>query len=243
MTRIESVTPDQREALKGEIKKEIRQESFRRNVIGCGGCALVIAVLLAIPTYFVAATLARTGFYEVPFLSQRLYKPSSPMRQVNALVGSNAKTALIAASAKSKFDPRTNLLTLALTETDLTTMAQETVRSAKPEDLPIPIRHLQVALDERTIEVFALSPQGSRDATVRVRFLPLVRSGGVSFEVQEVRIGDLELPKSVAQFFVGHVAKAVADAVLAESSEIGSLFSIELDKGAIRFLILPKKTL
>ncbi len=240
MTRIEPASPSEREALKNEIKKEIRQENLRWRLGAFGGCSLVVLVALAIPTYFVAATLARTGFYKIPFFTQRYYKAAAPVRRVMPLVGSNAQTVITSAVSKAKFDPHTSLLTLTLTETELTTMVQEGVRKAKDGDLPFPVRDVQVAFDDETVEVFAVSPQAAGDTTVRARFVPSADRGTISFRVQEVRVGDLVLPRWLAQSAFDKAGKAMSQAILAESGNLGSLFRIEFSKGSIRFFIMPK---
>lgn len=241
MTRLDiPAAPADRSALKQEIKQEIKKEQMQAKLLGCGGCALILVVLLAIPTYVVAATLARTGFFNIPVLSERLYKPSEPVRRVMPLVGSNASAAMAAAGAKAKFDPHTSLLTLKLTETDLTTLAQEMVRTAKPGELPIPIRDIQIAVDEDRVELFAVSPQEGRDATVRLRFQPMVNRGVIDFEIQEALIGSLKVPKGIAQIAFGSLAETIAKGVLDATKDIGSLYSIATEKGAMRFLILPK---
>lgn len=240
MARIEPANVGEREALKSEIKKEIRQENFRRRLIGFGGCSLVVLVALAIPSFLIAATLARTGFYKIPFFTERYYKSSAPARRVLPLVGSNAENTVAAAVARAKFDPHTSLLSLTLTETDMTTIMQEGVRRAKAADLPLPVRDVQVAFDDEVVEIFAVSPQKAGDATVRARFVPSADRGTIAFRVQEVRIGDLTLPKWMAQAAFSAAGSAMSKAILAESGSIGTLFTIEFSKGSMRFFIMPK---
>lgn len=240
MVRVEPASASEREALKSEIKKEIRQENFRWRLASCGGCSLVVLVALAIPSFLIAATLARTGFYKIPFFTDRYYKASAPVRRVVPLVGSNAEATMSAAVARAKFDPHTSLLTLTFTETELTTVIQEGVRKAKDGDLPFPVRDVQIAFDEGTVEMFVVSPQKAGDTTVRARFVPSADRGAISFGVQEVRVGDLTLPKWLSQVAFNAAGRAMSKAILSASGNVGTLHRIEFSKGSMRFFIMPK---
>lgn len=240
MARLEPANVSEREALKSEIKKEIRQENFRWRLISFGGCSLVVLVALAIPSFLIAATLARTGFYKIPFFTERYYKASSPVRRVLPLVGSNAENTITGAIARSKFDQHTSLLRLTLTETELTTIMQEAVRKAKDADLPFPVRDVQIAFDDEVVEIFAVSPQEAGDATVRARFVPSADRGTIDFRVQEVRVGDLALPRWMAQAAFSAAGNAMSKAILAQSDSLGTLFRIEFSSGSMRFFIMPK---
>ena len=150
--------------------------------------------LIGVPMTYVAAQFAKTGFYDVPVLAKMLYKPSSPTRIVQPLFGTKPDDVYKVVGTKIKYDASTNLATLPVTESELTTVVQHAVANAPKETLPFPVRTIQVGLEKGAVEIFALSPQKNRDATVRVQFRPFVKGGELNAEVLEVTIGSLEVP-------------------------------------------------
>lgn len=239
MTRIDAFSPQERESIKKEIKQEIRSEERRRRLIGCGGLILVVLLIVGIPALYVASLLAKTGFYDVPVLSRALYKPSSPERTVVPLYGSTPDDIYRVLGTKIKYEPQTSQATFPVSESELTTLVQHSVAGARPNTLPFPVRTVQVAIDPDKIEIYVISPQKNRDATVRIRFRPYVKGGELRAEVQEIAIGSLVLPKKIGELLFAAFGTLVTDSASTAISNVGRLVNIELDQGIVRFVIVP----
>lgn len=238
MTRID-ISPQERDALKKEIKQEIRHEDLRKKMIGCGSCALIVLVLLGVPATYVAAQFAKTGFYDVPVLAKMLYKPTTPTRVVQPLYGSKPEDVLKIVGTKIKYDAKTNLATLPVTEAELTTVVQNAVANAPADTLPFPVRTIQVALDKDEIEIFATSPQKNRDATVRVRFRPFVKGGELKVAVTEIAIGSLQVPKKIGELLFSAFGAIVTTSAGDTLQNLGTLVNVEIEEGIIRFIMVP----
>lgn len=239
MSRIDAFSPQERESIKKEIKQEIRREERRRRLIGCGGLLLVVLLLIGVPALYVASLLAKTGFYDVPVLSKSLYKPSEPERTVVPLYGSKPDDIYRVLGTKVRYEPQTSQATFPVSESEITTIVQHSVAAAPPNTLPFPVRTVQVAIDPDKIEIYAISPQKNRDATVRIRFRPSVKGGELRADVQEIAIGSLVLPKKIGEMLFAAFGALVTDSVSTAVANVGRLVNIELDQGVVRFVIVP----
>lgn len=239
MSRIDAFSPQERESIKKEIKQEIRKEDRRRRLIGCGGLVLVVLLVVGLPSLYVAGMLAKTGFYDIPVLSRSLYKPSMPERDVVPLYGSKPDDIYRVLGTKVRYEAQTSQATFPVTESELTTIVQHSVASAPPNALPFPVKSVQVAIDPDKVEIYAISPQKNRDATVRIRFRPSVKGGELRADVEEIAIGSLVLPKKIGELAFAAFGALVTDSVSTAISNVGRLVNIELDQGVIRFVVVP----
>ncbi|MEY4744155.1 MAG: hypothetical protein RL272_100 [Candidatus Parcubacteria bacterium] len=239
MTRIDAFSPQERESIKQEIKQEIKRDERRSKMLGCGGCLFAVILAVGIPTAYVASRLAKTGFFDVPLMSRSLYRPTVPERTVLPLVGSKPDDIYRVLGTKVKYDPQTSLATIPVSEAELTTLVQHAVATAPANALPFPIRTIQVAVDPDVIEIYAVSPQKNRDASVRVRFRPYVKGGELRADVGEIAIGSLVLPKKVGDFLFATFGTFVIDAATGAIANVGQLMNIGLDQGVVKFMIVP----
>lgn len=240
MTRIDPFSPEQREAIKTEIKQEMRQEERRKRLrrLAVGIAAAVLAV--GIPALCVAAVLAKTGFVDVPVMSAWLYKSSAPSRTVLPLFGSKPTDIYRVVGTKIKVDPNTSLASIPLTEAELTTLAQQGVATSPPGSLPFKVKSVQVAIEPDFVEIFVVSPQKGRDATVLARLVPKVKDGKLSAEVVTIAIGSLVVPKGVGNALFAAFGAIVNESVVKAIAQVGTLTGVELGQGTVRFVILPK---
>jgi len=241
MTRIDPFSPEQREALKTEIKQEMRHEERRRRVVRLVSGLLIAFAIIAVPVLLVSWQLAKTGFYDVPVLAKRLYRPTEPSRTVLPLYGSKPDDIFRVVGTKIMYDPSTSLAKLPMTEAELTTIAQHGVAGAPPESLPFPIKTMQVAVDPEVVEIYVVSPQKNRDATVRVRFRPFVKDGSLKADVKEIAIGSLIVPKKVGEMLFSMFGAFVTESVAKSVGQVGRLNGIELDRGIVRFVFYPNQ--
>ena len=239
MTRIDAFSSQEREAIKKEIKQELRHEGARKRLLSCGVLLVVALFVVVGPIIYVSAQLAKTGFFDVPVLSRSLYKPTVPARTVLPLFGSKTEDIQRVLGTKVRYDPTTSQATLPVTEAEITTLVQHAIAAAPPNTLPFPIRTAQVAIDPTAIEIYAISPQKNRDATVRVRFRPFVKAGELKADVEEIAVGSLLLPKRLGNLMFSAFGAIVTDAAAEQVGNIGRLVNIELEEGAVKFIIVP----
>lgn len=224
--------------MKREITQEIRQDDRRKRIMGCGGCLLAALIVLAIPTLYIASLLAKTGFVDVPVLSRALYRPSEPRRTVLPLYGTTPETMYRVLATKVTYDPAVSLATMPVTEAEMTTLLQHALFSS-PEKFPFAMKYAQIAIEPEELELYVVSPQKERDATLRMRFRPIVKDKRLEVELHEVVVGNLTLAPWMANaaFAVfGRTALAVAsDAII----KVGTPINIELETGLMKFVIAP----
>lgn len=244
MTRLEIPAQDQpinRDELKKVIRHELFFEIFRRKALGCLGWLLIAFLVLGVPTLLIASAFAKSGFADVPVLSRWLYEPSEPIRAVRPYAGTTTDDVLTSVGRRAKYDLHTGLVTVTVSETEFTTIVAESIATAPPDSLPFPISSVQVAIEPRTVELFAISPQEGRDATVRLRVSPTVASGKLGLEVRELRLGAQNIPKSLAQFGTSFLTGVVSRTISEQFAAAGELVDVETDIGELRLIMLPKK--
>jgi hypothetical protein len=238
MTRSEPAAD--REALKEEIKQEMRSEAVRRKAIGWLGCLVLTAVIVLVPSLWVASLLAKTGFVEIPFLTDRLYRPAEPLRPVRPLSGSNAEQVMRVIISRASFEPASSTVAFTMDEQQLTTFAQGYL--ADPKSLPFRASAVQAAIDPEFVELHFISVRSRRNATVRVRFVPEVRGAAPDLVIKEVVIGSLRLPLWLAEYTVGVLNAGNEKAIAEVFSGIGTLQNIKLHEEELTMDILtPQK--
>lgn len=240
MSRLDAVPGNEREELKEEIKSELRHEAFRRKMFGCGACAVMWLFVIGLPVFFLARTLSKTGFFDVPVLGTRYYKPSAPVREVLPLAGSTKDTILASLRAKIKFDPRLGTAKIPFTEAELTTLVRDTVAEAAANDgLAFAVEKAQVAIEPDLVEIFAVLPRDARDTTVRLRFTPLASKGKFEIEIREVVLGDYVVPQALAKTVVNTLAQGLVSAISEGAEGLGTLNAITLAPKRMEIVIIP----
>lgn len=240
MTRIDAFSPQEREAIKKEIKQELHHEATRKRLLSCGVLAAITLLVIGLPILYVSAQLAKTGFYDVPVLSKSYYKPTVPVRTVLPLFGSKPDDIYRILGTKVRYEPATSQATLPVSEAEITTLVQHAIAAAPPDVLPFPVRTAQVAIDAEMVEIYAISPQKNRDATVRIRFKPTVKGGELRANVEEIAVGSLIVPKKIGDLLFAAFGAIVTDAAAEQVANVGSLVDIKLEGGVIKFVVIPK---
>ncbi len=238
MTRIDNVSSLQdREALKKEIRHEIRGEERRKKLAGFGGCVLLLAVFVGVPAFMAALFLAKTGFVDVPLLSNAFYRPSAPVRDVVPLKGMTADQVMkeLEIKAMRGYDPLTSRLSLPVGEQELTTVMQDAV-ALSPGSLPFSVNRLQAVIEPDVVEIYAVTPQHGRDVTVRMSFKPEVHGGILTVVAPNVVLGNQAVPKMLAQPLFNFVAKSLMDKLGSSLGPVGTLSDIKLSGGVMTFV-------
>jgi len=243
MTRLDTPAPTTdpvgRKELKEVIRRELFFEVFRRKILGCAGYLLVVIIIISIPSIYIAASAAKSGFVNVPLLSSWLYKPSVPTRVVRPYVGTTAEDVMASVGRHAKYDIHTGLVTVIISETELTTIVAETAKNGGSKGFPL--QDAQVVIEPRMVELFAVSPQDKRDTTVLARFTPSVSGGKIGLEVRELFVGNYGVPTSIAQLGASYLTSIVASKLSNDLSSVGTLLNIEADIGELRVTMTPRQ--
>jgi hypothetical protein len=238
MTKIDIGDQETRQTLKKEIIDEMQHDVRRRKVRNCLGCLFLVILAVTVPTAIVSVQLAKTGLVDIPLLTSRFYKPTEPSREVRPLVGSKSSDILLASASRAKPTLTLGFVTLSFTEAELTTLAKDGI-AASGNNLPAPLKSIQVAVDQDAVEIFAVTPQHGRDVTVRARFLPWVDAGQMKITPKELVIGGLSVPPSLSGALTLVLNKSLGEVLTSTISQIGHLVAVELDKGVLRLQIVP----
>lgn len=236
-----NLSETEREALRAEIRREvkteIKQETRRRRLRGFLGCLAFYLIIFGVPTAWLAVDVAKSGWYEVPALTNWLYQPTTPRREVRPLSGETADTVWGESQARIKFDAKTDLATIGFKETGLTTIMRDAAAS-RANILPVPVLSPQVSISSTDIELFFLTPRPSgRDVTVRVLFTPVAEDGKLAIRISRVTLGRYDVPRLLD----GYVSKMLNDALTAQfESHLPTGFSfnkVVLEDGRLSLVV------
>lgn len=243
MTRIEPAAGD-RPVAQDDVKRIVRQELFleifRRKFFSCLGYLVVLLVVFGFPTGLALTFIAKTGFVEVPVLTGWLYEPAKPVRVVTPVSVASTDILLKNVGARARYEPLTNLLTLPIKESELTSLAIDSLKRAPAGTLPFAVKDLQVAVLPDKVEIFAVVPREKRDATLLVRLAPRVTDGTLNLELQELQLGDTHVPNALAQPIISSAAKLLTDALTKSLADSGRLADVVAEAGELRFVLSPK---
>ena len=228
-----------REKMKKEILGEIRIEERRRKRRNCLVWLGIKLLLLLIPLLLVAAMVAKSGFYDIPVLTNWLYAPSQPTRVVTPLVGFDSDMVVRQAMARAEYEAGVGRFKIYLTEQELTTLVQESLANIGPE-APLPVKSGQAAITEEGIELFLLTPRPERDVTVKTVLMPEIdESGEVAMAISSLEIGSLNMPRFAVKLMSQALAKQLADALSMSDSGLGELRDVRVSDKRIDLEFKP----
>ena len=236
MTRVENENQPDREALKKEVLKEIHTEQRQKKLLSCAGCLALELLAVAVPVLISAALIAKTGLVTIPVLTNWLYRPSQPVRQIIPIAGTTSAQIIQVAGLKAKYDPLLQLLDLSFSEAELTTIIRESLAAAGGQ-LPFTLSGSQIAVEAGHFEFFSLIDRPDRQVTVRADIEPTVQNGQLKFKVSRLRLGALNIPDKLSSLAVAVLERAIGDALTSVMSDKGRLTSIEPGQGRVRFRI------
>ncbi len=232
MTVVERHDQAEREAIRDEVRAEMAQEKHSRQLKGCGCALLAFAVLIGAPIGLTIWVIAKSGFIEIPVLSDLVYRPPAPVRQVVPLVGTDAETIAKSLAATAKPGSASGTAEITVSEQELTTFLAAAVQSGDLPQLPLAgkITSAQAAIDPDFIEIYLSAAMANgQPQPIILRVLPTVVSGQLNFRVKEAVLGSFPLPAAI---FEPLLNKAAASAMARMSGTGGAvLTAIRLTSG------------
>lgn len=200
--KMEELRKELRTEVQDEVRSNVRTRTLRRFVMRIGGCCgIYLLALLTIPV-LAGYVVARTGLVPVPWLGDRVAHERNPSRVVVAHPVQAEE--LFAKKFRAAVHPgeRPTQITVSFSESELTGFFRSILEdrgSFTPEMRAVS----QVALERDHAELFMRIPAyGGGGTTVRIRGTPTVRDGKFALDLREVAVGNLGVPRFLAQTLV-----------------------------------------
>jgi hypothetical protein len=236
MTVVDKISPEEREAIKKEVRDEVHAEMAhdrKRRLLRRLGCFFLAFFFLIIAPILVGAIIvAKSGILEVPVISSAVYQPIAPTRTVQPLTGSSADDVMKTIAASAKAGVATGSAVLTITEQQLTTIVAAGITQGTDTGLPFAISSAQVAILDGQMEFFLDAVQNGRQVPVLIRVEPTVSAGSLHFSVKEATMGSLPLPA----FMVEAALQKLADSTLSQATgdkSMGTLTGLKMKTGKL----------
>jgi hypothetical protein len=245
MTRIESENKKSGEL--GEMQSEIEQlkkqlkHKQSKKFFNCGSCSVLLILIFLGLVIVAALILAKSGLWQIPFLTNYFYREPVPVYQVknlefndNDLIG-RIKAAAVSEALKQK--KTANLaVSFELNEEELSSLLRMQVQ--KNKDLAGQVQYMQIALTPDSAQLF-LHVNNPKGLIATVDFVPSLTEGKLNFQVKSFKVGNLELPRFFGTLFVENIGANTLNTLLTSLSLVGRIEEINLGdhKAQIKLII------
>jgi hypothetical protein len=211
-----------------------------RRAFGCGGCMLAFLAAAGLACVVTLMFVAQVGAFKVPILSDMLYHPAPPEREVTPLAGYSQEDVLRSVGARAYVNPATGTIATTVTEQELTTIVAKGMAEAEKDGAP-PLTDVQFVITETAIEFSAVTPGSERTpgVPVLVTAVPRVEDGKLAADIERIAIGSLEVPDLISSFVAAtlgsHVMRALQDGI----ASVGTLQRLDLQDGRMTVTLRP----
>lgn len=231
--------PTERDALKAEIKAELRRDAIRGRIAAFGSCSLLMLVALSIPAYLVASSVAKTGLVRVPVISGGNHSPVEPSREIVPLVGSGPEDVIASVMAGADYDPATGRITLTLSEQQITTLVASSVSGQKLGEGPdaVTLTSAQIAVESDEMELHVTAKKGDRSTSAALLFEPMIEHGKFDMKAKRLVIGELEVPEFVAEALLSTIASPLRTAIDDAFGGVSGIREFRMEQGVIHITI------
>lgn len=234
MARFQDAKYDDRSGSGEGVASQLRRQERNRRIFRVTIIAAILLILASLPVLFAGYILAKSGIVEVPVMSGWVYEPITPNRSVIPLAGSGADAVLESAFIRSEYNPNFGLLKVYLTEQELTTVLNSAIKEDKTGALPFPIRKAQAAVNEDSMEIFAVAERGDgTEVPVRAVFRPYVSNGRLMADTKSLTVGSLGVPDFIAKRIVQSLLDSLSSSLNQAAEAGGQLVSVDVSSGRI----------
>ena len=234
-------SPKQKEALKKELKKEVKPAKIikRGRFLGRGNCFLLFIIIIFLIISLGAWTIAQTGLVEVPFFSHWFYHEPAPMHWVRLSGESFSPKETIDKAIKNSLVNQIGAVLeekiqvdLIFTEANLTYLIREANDALNQQNSKIKFYDSQIAINSDRAELFTAIEFINREAktALTVDFIPQAEDNQIKLKLLKVKIGNLPLPAILGNLAI----KLLLEEKIEDISKIipfGSIISIDLRPG------------
>ncbi len=207
-------------------------------VWGCGGCALLFLFASAFAVFAAVYVVAKVGAVRVPVLSQVVYRPVDPVRDVAELSGYSVQDVLASVGARARFNAGTGEISSFIGEEELTTLVAKGLRETG--DGTSSLDDVQVAIGRDGLEFSGtLAAWDGGTLPVIIRATPSVKDGALVIDVARVALGSLELPRFAVSALFAAAGESFVRAMNEALADVGRLRGIVLEEGRMNIRLSP----
>jgi len=190
-------TPQARPAAPHHIKPKIG-----KNTIGCF-VSIAVAVLAGLSV--IALLVAKSGIVSLPLFS-RFYTGPIPTRLINAkpITANQFKVLLSSRVFSAGIANKRPPLTIKLNEKEITGALETAIDTALRDEEWKQV-FTQIVIRPTDFEMLSQFERGPFRFDVLIRFKPVIKGGGVSFDPVYAQVGDYVIPPSVAYAVLGYL--------------------------------------
>ena len=197
---------------------------------GCGLCALMFIVLVSAAIVIV---LSAVGILRIPWLSQFFSSPKDAVRRIELSESEREKER---AELENKIGEIAFLMRTATPENpvdiSLTVTERELTALLLSGSGDLPLTSAQAAIHSDGIEVSGTVTQPF-EGQLLIKALPVLKDGTLNFDIQEVAIGGLTVPRTFADSLVKTALGKKMDEANAHIKSVGQITHIELKTGEL----------
>jgi hypothetical protein len=232
MTRLEyeNKTPDQLGEMQDEIlqlKKQLKHKQSKK-FLNCTSCSVILIFVFIILGAALAAVMAKSGLWQLPFFSDYFYHQPEPVYQVADskfteadLISRLQKLAVAEAIKQGK---RSNLnLNFEISEAELTALLRS--QAVKNQALADKIESWQIAVSADSAQLF-LKAKSPKNLIVTLDFVPGIKDGKLNLDVKRFKVGDLGMPKFLGSMLVENMGANTLNSLLSSFSLVGKIENI-----------------
>jgi hypothetical protein len=183
--------------------------------------------------------VTKVGLLQIPLLSQAVYHPSGPVRDVQPLSGYTPTDVLATLGARAQRNPVSGQVSTVVSEEELTTLVAKGLHDAERQG-GVTLSHVQVAISADWLEFSATVSSHGKDVPVVVRAKPVVKDHALAVDIDRLALGSLEVPQLVTSFFIATVGDSALRSLNTSLAEIGTLQHITLQEGKMEVFLSPK---
>jgi len=198
MTKVEPSKQQSKEALKKEIKEQvevdIRRSARKKKLFRCCSCFIIFIAFIGALVFGAAWAVARTGLYEVPYVSSWAFRAPEPMHEVTVpasydATGSFEDFESMLGQGGSQISIKEEMLNAILLG-QLVAPLSET---------GLDVERAQIAIEPEGMEIFIhLARDEKVNIYLSILAMPKIDGNNIGFDVSKVRLGNLTIPDFIA---------------------------------------------
>lgn len=172
--------------------------------------------------------VVRTGIWEIPVVSNILYREPNPLHQFDAEQFSS--TLLLLKAEESLFQSSGSNASLSISEGELTSLVRKYTDTSHDT-----LSDVQVSISQEYIEVYG-RVENKPQIVLRARVKPVVTEGDVEFVVHSIYIGQVPIPKGLLS---SKVISWITPPLFESLIESVRVDAIELEEQSLILTIYP----
>ncbi|MDD4994925.1 MAG: hypothetical protein PHW53_00390 [Patescibacteria group bacterium] len=222
MTRVETAQDpeDVKKEIRKQVEVDIHKEAKRRKMFRCCSCLVIFLILGGGVAFLAAWGVAKTGIYDIPFISSWAFHVPEPVHEVrleedyrkfdflesmrsdiNNLMETEYPGKLQASSAS-----------VSLPESAITAFILQNIIPLA-EQSGFTVEKAQVAVETAGMELYGHIKRGDKSFYITINAVPEVVENDIRLNVTSAKFGDLKVPVWIADAIFGTFLDSVLKAL------------------------------